>query len=166
MAGISSPAINISEFPSNLNVLAIDTDLRVFEFINKSCKEDSHQVIICTESSSAVDVLLKKEIDIHLIIMELHMPMMDGYEFLQFLNKEVIDIPFAVMSEDYSSISMTKAFDLGACDYFKKPFNDDYWLNLWGSMFKHHIYLRRKKKNIDSLDDDEIMGKSDNSVCF
>ncbi|WVZ23165.1 hypothetical protein V8G54_001709 [Vigna mungo] len=112
MAGISSPAINISEFPSNLNVLVIDTDLRVLEFIEKSCKEDSHQV----------------------------------------------------MSEDYSSISMTKAFDLGACDYFKKPFDDDYWLNLWSSMFKHHIYLKRKKKNIDSLDDeDEISEKSDNS---
>ncbi|KOM57794.1 hypothetical protein LR48_Vigan11g082700 [Vigna angularis] len=91
------------------------------------------------------------------------MPMMDGYEFQQFLKKEVIDIPFVMMSVDYTSFSMTKALQLGACNYLQKPFDNDYWLNLWSAMFKHHIYLMRIKKSIDSLEDNEISETSDSS---
>ncbi|KOM24583.1 hypothetical protein LR48_Vigan2325s000100 [Vigna angularis] len=89
-----SSSIDPPEFPSNFNVLAIDTDLKVLEFIEKSCNKNSHQVKICSKSTSAVDLLLKKEIDFHLIIMELHMPLIDGYEFLEILDDEAIDVPF------------------------------------------------------------------------
>ncbi|XP_047173612.1 two-component response regulator ARR14-like [Vigna umbellata] len=159
MAG-SSSSIDMPEFPSNFNVLAIDTDLRVLEFIDKSCNDNSHKVKICSESSSAVDFLLEKEIDFHLIIMELHMPMMDGYEFLHFLDKEVIDVPFIMMSEDRTPLSQEKAFNLGACDYWVKPIFEYGFLfenkHLWSPMFRHHFHCRRIRKNIDSLEDDEI----------
>ncbi|XP_047158044.1 two-component response regulator ARR14-like [Vigna umbellata] len=160
MAGSFSSSIEKPEFPSNLNILAIDTDLKVLEFIEKSCNENSHQVKICSESSSAVDLLLKKEIDFHLIFMELHMPMMDGYEFLRFLDKEVIDVAFVMMSEDDTDLSHKKAFKLGACDYWVKPFLEYAFLferrHLCSPMMQHHFHFRRIRKNIDSLEDDEI----------
>ncbi|KAG2410403.1 Two-component response regulator [Vigna angularis] len=162
MAGTSSSEIHIAEFPPNLNVLVIDTDPGALEVIEKSCKENSHQVVICSESSRAVDVLLKKEIDIRLIIMELHMPMMDGYEFLQFLNKEEIDIPFVMMSEDSTWFSMTKAFHLGAIYYFLKPFNNDKRLDLWAPLLRHY-YDRLNKKDDETSDGSEFAsdGESD-----
>ncbi|WVZ24635.1 hypothetical protein V8G54_003179 [Vigna mungo] len=103
-------------FPSNLNVLAIDTDLEVLEFIEKSCNKNSHQVKTCSESSSAVKLLVEKEIDIHLIIMELNMPLINGYEFLEFLDDEAID--------DRTLPTQEKAFRHGACDYWFKPLFD------------------------------------------
>ncbi|KOM28706.1 hypothetical protein LR48_Vigan564s001600 [Vigna angularis] len=140
MAGTSSSAIHIAEFPPNLNVLVIDTDPDpgALEVIEKSCKENSHQ-----------------EIDIRLIIMELHMPMMDGYEFLQFLNKEEIDIPFVMMSEDSTWFSMSKAFHLGAIHYFLKPFNNDKRLDLWAPLLKHY-YDRRNLKDDETSDGSEF----------
>ncbi|BAT72755.1 hypothetical protein LR48_Vigan325s000200 [Vigna angularis] len=166
MAGSSSSSIEMPKFPSNLNVLAIDTDLKVLKFIEKSCNENSHQVKICSESSSAVDLLLKKEIDFHLIIMELHMPIMDGFGFLRFLKKEVIDVPFIMMSEDDTDLSHKKAFKLGACDYWVKPFLEYAFLferkHLCSPMMRHHFHFRRIRK-IDSLEDDEISDTSYNS---
>ncbi|WVZ23162.1 hypothetical protein V8G54_001706 [Vigna mungo] len=143
MAGTSSSAIDFSEFPSNLNVLVIDTDPGDLEFIEKSCKENfrckekSHKAVICSESSMAMDVLLNEEIDIHLIVMELHMPMMNDFEFLQFLDEEGFDIAFA--------------FQLGAIHYFMKPFHD--LLDLWGPFLRHYYDMLR------NLDDETSDGE-------
>ncbi|XP_014505888.1 two-component response regulator ARR2 [Vigna radiata var. radiata] len=160
MTGSSSSSNEIPEFPPNFNILAIDTDHKVLEFIEKSCNENSHKATKCSESSSAVDLLLKKEIDFHLIIMELHMPKMDGFGFLRFLNKEVIDVPFIMMSEDNSDLSQQKALTLGACNYWVKPFLQYTYLferkRLCSPMMRHHVHFRRIRKNIDSLEDDEI----------
>ncbi|WVZ24685.1 hypothetical protein V8G54_003233 [Vigna mungo] len=160
MAGSSSSSIDMPKLPPNFNILVIDTDCKVLELIEKSCNENSHQVTTCSKSLSAVDLLLKKEIDFHLIIMELHMPTMDGFGFLHFLNKEVIDVPFIMMSEDNSHPSQEKAITLGVCHYWVKPFLDYTYMferNLLSlSMIRHHFHCRRIKKNIDSLEDDEI----------
>ncbi|WVZ21848.1 hypothetical protein V8G54_000392 [Vigna mungo] len=147
MAGTSSSAIDIPEFPSSLNVLVIDTDSGVLEFMEKSCKEKSHQAVICSESSMAVDVLRKEEIEIHLIVMERNMPMMNGFEFLQFLDEEGFDIAFVMMSDDITRSSMRKAFQFGAIHYFIKPFGDRL-LDMWPPFLKHY-YDRRH------LEDDE-----------
>jgi len=53
--------------------------------------------ITCSESISAADVMQRGKKDIDLILIELHMPTIDGYEFLQFLHKEQINIPFIGM---------------------------------------------------------------------
>jgi len=46
-----------------------------------------------SESLSAVNLLRERKTHIHLILIEVHMPIMDGYEFLQFVKKERINVP-------------------------------------------------------------------------
>ncbi|XP_014510609.1 two-component response regulator ARR14-like isoform X2 [Vigna radiata var. radiata] len=161
MDGTSSSVIDFADIPLNLNVLVIDTDPEALEFIKKSCEENirckdiSHQAVICFESSMAVEVLLKKEIDIHLIVMELHMPMMNGYEFMQFLDEEGFDIPFA--------------FELGAIEYFFKPFRGrDHLLDLWSPFLKH--YIARRKEDDETSDGeakaDDTLHKKDDDVTL
>ncbi|WVZ23554.1 hypothetical protein V8G54_002098 [Vigna mungo] len=174
MDGTSSSVIDFPDIPLNLNVLVIDTDPEDLEFIKKSCEENirckdiSHQAVICSESSMAVEVLLKKEIDIHLIVMELHMPMMNGYEFMQFLYEEGFDIPFVMMSSKSDGIpfsSMEMAFKLGAIEYFFKPFRGrDQLLDLWSPFLKH--YIARRKEDEETSDgeakaDDTLHEKDD-----
>jgi len=54
-------------------------------------------VIACSESINAAGVIQRGKKDIDLILIELHMPIIDGYEFLQFLHKEQINIPLIGM---------------------------------------------------------------------
>ncbi|WVZ21933.1 hypothetical protein V8G54_000477 [Vigna mungo] len=161
MAGTSFSTID--KFPPKLNILVIDTDPEALELIEKKCKEKSHQVVKCSESSRAVDVLLKKEIDIHLILMELHMPMMNGFAFLQFLNKEEFDIPFVMMSMDFTWFSMTKAFQLGAMEYFMKPLDER--LDLLQPFLRHYCARRNNLKDDETSDEeakvDDILDKKD-----
>lgn len=48
-------------------------------------------VITCTESLLATEILQERKVGIDLVLMEVHMPKMDGYEFL--LANQEIDVP-------------------------------------------------------------------------
>ncbi|WVZ03456.1 hypothetical protein V8G54_024262 [Vigna mungo] len=128
MAKISSEKKIFCEYPSNLRVLAIDTDPTVLEFIKKVCNEYCYEVITCTESLHATVILQEKRSTIDLVLMEVHMPKMDGYEFL--LSTQEIDVPKIMMSFDESKKSVMKTIKLGACDYMIKPLHEDRLRNI------------------------------------
>ncbi|XP_027919662.1 two-component response regulator ARR14-like [Vigna unguiculata] len=152
MAQISS--LHFSEFPSILNVLVIDSDLKLLEFIKKTCNQYSYKVMTFSESLSAVNLLRERKTHIHLILIEVHMPIMDGYEFLQFVKKERINVPVIMMSEDDSKASAMKAIELGACDYRNKPLCEDMLKNMWIRVFIQFLREHRTQNNIESLGDD------------
>ncbi|KOM51268.1 hypothetical protein LR48_Vigan08g209500 [Vigna angularis] len=153
MGKISSEKKVFSEYPSNLKVLAIDTDPIVLEFIKKVCNEYCYEVITCTESLSAAIILQEKKSTIDLILMEVHMPHMDGYEFL--LTTQEINVPKLMMSFDDSKKSVMKTIKLGACDYMIKPLHEDRLRNMWTHVVRKSMNEDKMRKNIrNSLEDD------------
>ncbi|WVZ04258.1 hypothetical protein V8G54_025064 [Vigna mungo] len=116
------------EFPSNLRVLAVDTNSNVLEFIKKMCEEYCYEVITCTESLLATEILQERKVGIDLVLMEVRMPKMDGYEFL--LANQEIDVPIIMMSWDDNKKSVMKSIKLGGCDYWIKPLHEDQLKNM------------------------------------
>ncbi|ESW32431.1 hypothetical protein PHAVU_002G322000 [Phaseolus vulgaris] len=167
MAQISSPAIATQHtLPVSpmLNVLVIDSDLSVLEYITKACTHSSYQVIPCSESLPAANFLRERKELIHLILIEVHMPLMDGYEFLQFVKQEQINVPLVLMSTDNNNASVMKAIEVGACDYWNKPLEEKRIVNMWAYVLKSSTSEDTKQKDIGSQkDDDRRRVKSDNS---
>ena len=60
-----------------------------------------------------------------LILLDIMMPEMDGYEVCQKLKSDpqTADIPVVFLTGSHDSISQDKAFDLGAADFITKPIN-------------------------------------------
>ncbi|KAK7370039.1 hypothetical protein VNO80_12091 [Phaseolus coccineus] len=158
MAEISSPAVDTQHtlpLPSMLNVLVIDTDHSVLEYITKTCTQYSYQVIPCSDSQLAANFLRERKELIHLILIEVHMPLMDGYEFLQFVNQEGINVPLIMMSTDDSRASVLKAMKVGARDYWIKPLKEDGILNMWRHVARNSTSKDKKQKDIGSQKDDD-----------
>ncbi|WP_372775785.1 response regulator [Mangrovibacterium sp.] len=61
----------------------------------------------------------KKEVDI--VLMDLNMPKMDGYETIQQLKKLAPEMPIIVQTANAMTGEMEKCLDLGADDYIAKP---------------------------------------------
>lgn len=106
---------------TEIRILLIDTDKELLEEIKKSLKNENSLVWKCTSSPQAIE-LAKKEIP-HLILLELHMPQMDGIDICLELRQEellknTLIVFHTVSSEDYCQIA---AFNAGADDYIIKP---------------------------------------------
>lgn len=103
-----------------MNILVCDDDKEIVRAIGIYLKNEGYRVLEAYDGIEALDILRKEEI--HLIIMDIMMPRMDGIQATVRIREEK-NIPIIMLSaksEDYDKIGGLGA---GADDYVTKPFN-------------------------------------------
>lgn len=88
------------------------------------------------------------------IVCDIMMPELDGYEVLQELNKnaQTARIPFIFLTAKTEKIDMRKGMNLGADDYLTKPFTENELLEAIESRLKKHDFLKKEfSRNIDGV---------------
>lgn len=103
-----------------MNILVCDDDKEIVRAIGIYLKNEGYRVLEAYDGIEALDILRKEEI--HLIIMDIMMPRMDGMQTTARIREEK-NIPIIMLSaksEDYDKIGGLGA---GADDYVTKPFN-------------------------------------------
>lgn len=103
-----------------MNILVCDDDKEIVRAIGIYLKNERYRVLEAYDGIEALDILRKEEI--HLIIMDIMMPRMDGMQATVRIREEK-NIPIIMLSaksEDYDKIGGLGA---GADDYVTKPFN-------------------------------------------
>ena len=106
---------------ANEKVLVIEDRRENLVFLaNQILRPNGYQVITAGDGEAGLRKALSQEPD--LIIMDLHMPKMDGLEVLKALHKAGKDIPVIVATFHGSEEVAIEAFRLGARDYLIKPY--------------------------------------------
>ena len=84
--------------------------------------QDDYELIVAINGLDAIELLKYQKPD--LILLDIIMPVMDGYDVLKTIkkNSELEHIPVILLSAITDSGSKTKGFSLGAVDYVTKPF--------------------------------------------
>ncbi|QOY52404.1 diguanylate cyclase [Candidatus Sulfurimonas baltica] len=83
---------------------------------------DEYDVMVSLDGKSALEIV--NEDDIDLILLDIMMPDMDGYEVCEILkaNAKSANIPVIFITAKTDEASIEKAYDVGAVDYITKPF--------------------------------------------
>lgn len=86
-------------------------------------KDQGYEVLTCENGLECVELARREKPD--LILLDIRMPVMDGYEAIKVLksNSETKDIPIVVISANSEPQSIKEAFDLGAIEFLPKPVN-------------------------------------------
>lgn len=87
--------------------------------------EDQYDIIEAENGRRAIEILTERREEISLMLLDIMMPEMDGFETLAYINKNQWNESFAVMmiSADDSPENIKRAYDLGAFDYISRPFD-------------------------------------------
>ncbi len=108
-----------------LTILAVDDDLINLKLLHSMLKKNSG-VEKVLEASNGVDALniIRENENIHLILLDIKMPVMDGIEFMENLSSipEKRKIPVIVLTTDETR--RHEAFDKGAFDFLVKPIRE------------------------------------------
>ncbi len=106
-----------------INILVIDDDKDVCEFLKKVLTEDGYNVDILTNPNRALHKMKAKTY--HLIVLDLKMPHIRGEDLLKQIRKVNSDISVIVLTAYPSVDSAVQTLRNNACDYLKKPFKID-----------------------------------------
>ena len=87
---------------------------------------DEYEIVEAENGAEAVVMLRQYGSEISLVLLDIVMPELDGFEVLATMNKEhwIEDIPVIIISAESSSTYLERAFDLGVTDYISRPFDD------------------------------------------
>ena len=78
------------------------------------------RILVAFNGRDGLEILKKNSVD--LIVTDLHMPVMDGFAFIERKNSVCPDTPLIVMTSDYSSEVMKRLSALGVTQCMEKPF--------------------------------------------
>ena len=103
------------------NVLVCDDDKEIVEAIEIYLKREGYNILKAYNGREALKIV-KENDDIHLILLDIMMPELDGISVANLIRKDkaIPIIMLSAKSEDYDKIS---GLNNGADDYITKPFN-------------------------------------------
>ena len=136
-------------------ILIVD-DQEINRVILSKMLSEEYQVFQATNGKDALDILNANKDNISAIILDIIMPVMDGFEVLERMNKDkdLSKIPVIVSSQDNNSQSEIKALSLGAQDFIAKPYDAKIILH----RLHNTIKLRETAAIINKAQRDELTG--------
>jgi two-component system sensor histidine kinase/response regulator len=130
-----------NKLPPNLfgmNILVVDDNNMNLLIAAKFLRKWKAKVDEALNGQNAVDMAANKVYD--LIIMDLQMPVMDGFEATALIKQQYPDLPIIAFTADAMPETHNKAFEAGMCDYLTKPFVPDM---LFEKVSRHRNDIRR-----------------------
>ena len=119
------------EILRNQKILVVDDDARNIFALTSLLENHEVDVISTTKGRSAIDIIHETP-DISLVLMDIMMPEMDGYETIREIRKapEFRTLPILALTAKAMKGDREKCLEAGASDYISKPVNTDQLLSL------------------------------------
>lgn len=135
---------NIAIKPEDYTILAVDDITTNIMLLKAVLSRAKYKIITATGGNEALEKVAAEAPD--LILLDIMMPDIDGYEVLRRLKADPAtqDIPVIFLTALHNPEDIVKGFKLGASDYISKPFNHEELI----TRVAHHIYLAAAQRTI------------------
>ena len=119
-------------------VLVVDDEHEIREAIRIYLRGDGIETVMATNGQEAVEIMKQEEI--HLILMDLMMPIMDGIVATSQI-REFSNVPIIMLTAKSEDTDKIMGLSLGADDYITKPFNPMELLARVKSQLRRYLQL-------------------------
>lgn len=133
------------------NRILIIEDAEFNRELLKVIMEDDYDIDIAENGEEAINILCEKWSKIDAVLLDLQMPVMDGYEVIECMNQNnwTNKIPILVITGEYSVEIENRCFSLGVSDFIPKPFDATLVKNRVKNMVELYSYKNDLEKKVD-----------------
>ncbi len=105
------------------HLLVVDDDPSTRSVLKRLFEKEGYEVFLAQDATELVQLLESQSIE--LILLDINLPWVDGFELCKLLkeNDDLKNVPVVFISGRKSEMDKKLAFQLGAHDYITKPFN-------------------------------------------
>ena len=105
-------------------ILVVEDDELVFKYLQSALMPTNVKLLLATDGMDAVEMVKSFE-NINLVLMDLQLPIMDGYEATKQIKKIRKDLPVIAQTAIAMTDKRQKVFDAGCDDFLTKPILSD-----------------------------------------
>jgi len=107
--------------PAPMRILIMEDELKMADLLKQGLEEENHSACLAFDGRAALELAASSEFDA--IVLDLMVPLLDGFEVTRRLRKSNNQTPILVLTARDAVTEIAKALDLGADDYLTKPFS-------------------------------------------
>ena len=146
------------------NILVVEDDKNLRKLIVTCLEKASYTVFETHNGEEALDLMDKEYVD--LIVTDIMMPEMDGYELIKSLREANYNTPILIITAKEDIEDKRQGFNLGADDYMVKPINIDELILRVKSLLRRSNQANERKIKIGEveLDYDKLEVKKQEKV--
>lgn len=153
-------SIDSAEAKERQQILIVDDSQINCEILAEILK-DEYRILEAANGEECINLLKQYGTGIALLILDINMPVMDGFEVLALMNRKnwIEDIPVIMISSEDSASYVRRAYEMGASDYISRPFD----VQVVHQRVSNTIKLYAKQRRLISLVTDQIREKEKNN---
>ena len=106
-----------------MRILLVDDDVEVTEYVRRELEDEGHAVSVCHDGAAGLRAAELHAFDI--IVLDVMMPFMDGFEVTRRLRRRDIQTPVLLLTARDAAEDVVRGLEAGADDYLTKPFSFD-----------------------------------------
>ena len=152
--------IDSAEAKERQQILIVDDSQINCEILAEILK-DEYRILEAANGEECINLLKQYGTGIALLLLDINMPVMDGFEVLSLMNRKhwIEDIPVIMISSEDSASYVRRAYEMGASDYISRPFD----VQVVHQRVSNTIKLYAKQRRLISLVTDQIREKEKNN---
>lgn len=104
-------------------ILIVEDEPRIAAFVKRGLESAGYATAIAEDGAEAVERAMGSDID--LVLLDVGLPVMDGFEVLRLLREQGSAVPVIMLTARSSTRDTVEGLDAGANDYVSKPFTFD-----------------------------------------
>ena len=128
------------------NIMIVEDDANQRKLMSAVLEQYGYNVIQAVDGIDALEQLDKKHID--LIILDIMMPRMDGFEFTETIRQSGSTTPILMVTAKTSPVDKRKGFIIGTDDYMTKPVDEEEMVLRVGALLRRAKIASEKKLTI------------------
>ncbi|MXV16511.1 hybrid sensor histidine kinase/response regulator [Hufsiella ginkgonis] len=142
-----------------IKILLVDDNENNLMSMEVVLEKEGYQFFRATSGREALRVLLKQE-DFSLILLDVKMPTMDGYETAELIYQrdKLRQIPIIfITAHDYEEAAIFKGYQAGAVDFIRKPFNPQLLRSkvaVFSELYQKNQLLRQQEERLQSINNE------------
>ena len=159
----SSGASLAAQAPKKQQILIVDDSELNREILSEILGGD-YRILEAANGQEALDAMRDYSGDIALVLLDLNMPVMSGFEVLDHMNRNhaIEDIPVIMISSEDSEESIRRAYEMGASDYVNRPFD----FKVVYRRVYNTIKLYAKQRRLVTMVSDQIRKQEKNTTML
>ena len=141
-------------------IMVVEDDTNTRRLMETVLKQHGYQPILACDGVEALEKMESRHVD--LIVLDLMMPRMDGYEFTRTLRDSGSDIPILMVTAKETPQDKKKGFIIGTDDYMVKPVNVNEMILRINALLKRAQIVNEKKIRFENAE----LRYDDLTVCI